>query len=310
MTVSTRIRRGVTTSGATIVALSLAASLAGCGSGDEDGSAGSPEESPAAASDPDIRAMLPQEIADGGVLNAVVSQYPPFVEINASGDPEGVSIEVAQAIADVFGLDLETSVVGDLPAILSGLSADRYHINIGPQADLPERQEAHDFIDWAVSKLAFLVPLGNPEDVQEIADVCGLRVAVVAGGSGEQTVRQQSDLCVSGGEAAVEVQAYDDQSAITLAVEAGRADAAGAGIASLLHFAAQNDDLEVAATEADNILGEVPQGIVIDNKDAELVEATLAAMTKLWEDGTLEQIMDGAGLADVLMEPSLNSATS
>lgn len=311
MIIRTITRGSTRRSAITALALSATLMLAACG-GDSDGDGDSPtEEAPATpAGNEELRALLPTDIADGGVLSVVVSQYPPFVEINADGDPEGVTTEVARAIADLLGLELELSVVGDLPAILSGLRSNRYHINVGPQADLLERQVDNDFVDWTVSKLAFLVPLDNPDDVQEIADICGLRVAVVAGGSGEQTVQQQSNLCVEAGEEAVEVQSYDDQSAITLAVEAGRADAAGAGIASLLHFAAQNQDLEVAAQDAENILGEVPQGIVIDNRDTELVEAVLAAMTELWDNGTLEEIMGEAGLAEVLMEPALNAATS
>lgn len=259
-----------------------------------------------------IREMLPAEYAEAGEITAVNSgSFPPYTIIHEGGNVEGASAELADAVGEIWGIEMNHVTADGLSSILTGMSSGRFDFAFGPVGDFAERQEQNDFIDYVQEFVVFAVESGNPNDIQTLADTCGLKIAVQAGGSAERVIQEQSQTCQDGGEAAVEVMSFKDQPQSILAVRSGRADAFFSSQAPLTYFVEQADgELELAATGQDNGFDTLYQGAVVA-KDDELGPVLMETLTLLFESGAYEDIMTKWNLGDnMIEEPGMNLATS
>src|SRR5690349_12160990 len=130
-----------------------------------------------------IRALLPENIRQRGYLVAVNSgSYPPYEIVIGPNELQGASNDFATAFGQLFGVDVRHQTVGGLAAMLAGFDAGRYDMSLGPTGDFPDRRSKIDFIDWVQEYVAFAVQKGNPKNIQNLDDVCGLTIAVMAAG--------------------------------------------------------------------------------------------------------------------------------
>ncbi|MCQ4161828.1 ABC transporter substrate-binding protein [Roseomonas sp. GC11] len=257
-----------------------------------------------------LRARLPAEIRQAGELVAVNNgSFPPYeIVINAT-TMRGASADLAEAVGQVLGLRLRHETVSGLSAMLAGIKAGRYQMAIGPIGDFPERQAANDFVDFVREYVVFAVHAGNPAGIRDLADTCGKKVAVMAAGSAERVIKQQSAQCVAAGKPAVEVQSYTDQPTSILAVRSGRAEAFFSSQAPLTYFVQQaKGELELAATGRSNGFGDLYQGSVVP-KDGVLRDVLLATYQQLFDNGTYAAIMKKWGLeGNMIPAPGVNLA--
>lgn len=116
--------------------------------------------------------------------------YPPFETIDGSGQPVGVSVELARALAKTLGRPLKIEnmpFVGLIPSLQNG----RIDCVISSMTDTPERRQAITFSDAYLSTgLALLV--NAKSDFRSLADVDqpGNTIAVRLGTTGESWARQ------------------------------------------------------------------------------------------------------------------------
>src|SRR5690606_1973091 len=170
----------------------------------------------------ELRARLPQEILDAGRMVAVNNgSFPPY-EIVTGTELTGATRDISDAIGEILGVTIDHASVAGLPALLSGINSGRYQFSMGPVGDYPDRQKANDFIDWAREYVVFAVEKGNPPGITSLDTSCGKRIAVMAGGSAEKVIKEQSEKCVADGKSAVEVQSFTDQPSSILAVRSKR----------------------------------------------------------------------------------------
>ncbi len=143
--------------------------------------------------------------------------YPPFETINEAGDPVGVSVDLARALAASLHRPLRIEnipFVGLVPALKSG----RIDAVISSMTDTPERRESIAFSDpYLTIGLALLV--GKNSSLQSPADLDqpGRTLAVRQGTTGEVWARAHLKTA--------KVLALDKESAAVLEVLQGRADA-------------------------------------------------------------------------------------
>lgn len=265
-------------------------------------------EVPTQELDEDLRSQLPQDIQDDGTMVAVnTGSFPPYVVVGSGNEVTGATADLATALEQMLGLTIEHTTIDGLASVLQGMDANRYDLDLGPIGDFPERQEQATFIDWVQEFVVFAVPAGNPAGIEDLASTCGTRIAVQAAGSAEQTINDQSAVCVEEGQEAVDVQSYKDQPSSILAVQSGRADAFFSSQAPLTYFVNQSDgELELAGTGQPNGFDDLYQGAVVP-KDSELAEVLLVAFEGLYANGTYEAIMTKWGLEDNMLEaPGVN----
>ncbi len=261
--------------------------------------------------DQSLRARLPKSILDSGELVAVNNgSFPPYEIVGDDHALTGASADLWEAIGGLLGLKIRHETVSGLAAVLAGIKSGRYQLAAGPVGDYPEREPANDFVDWVQEFVVFAVQKGNPTHIGSIADTCGQRVSVMAAGSAEKVIKQQSEECVKAGKPAVEVQSFTDQATSILAVRSRRADAFFSSQAPLVYFVSQtNGQLTLAGTGQKNGFEDIFQGTVVP-KDSALGAVVLDAFKILFANGTYAKIMKKWGLeGNMLQAPGLNLAT-
>lgn len=262
--------------------------------------------------DPQLRAKLPKDVLAAGELVAVNSgSFPPYDIIGDNQALMGASADLETAVGQLLGIRFRNETVSGLAGVLGGIKAGRYQLDMGPDGDFPDREPANDFIDWVREFVVFAVPSGNPKHINDIADTCGLRVAVQSGGSAEQVIKKQAAACTAAGKPAVEVQSFGDQPTALLAVRSGRSDAFFSSQAPLTYFVQQtNGQMELAATGKSNGFGTIYQGTVVQ-KGSQLGPVLLEAYQTLFRNGTYAAIMRKWHLdGNMIPAPGLDLATA
>lgn len=117
--------------------------------------------------------------------------YPPFETIGTDGKPEGVSIEIARALASDLGRPLQIEnmpFTGLIPALKTG----KIDLIISSMTATPERAKAVTFSDpYLTTGLGALVPADS--EARGLADIdqAGCTVVVRQGTTGEVFARKQ-----------------------------------------------------------------------------------------------------------------------
>ncbi|AQT46922.1 MULTISPECIES: ABC transporter substrate-binding protein [Bartonella] len=259
----------------------------------------------------ELRAKLPAKNLESGKLISVNGgSFPPYIIAKSNTDIDGASEDFSQAISELLGLKIEHLTVSGLAAELSGVNSGRYDLSIGPVGDYPSRQGANDFIDYVQEFVVFAVKKGNPENITNLGETCGKRISVMAAGSAEKVIKQQSEVCIKDGKPAVNVLSFADQPTAILSVRSNRADAFFSSQAPLTYFVQQaNGQLELAGIGQKNGFEDIYQGAVVA-KNSPLGNVLKSAFNELIANGTYEIIMKKWGLENNMVKSvDVNMAT-
>lgn len=257
---------------------------------------------PAQKLDETLRAKLPEEIRKAGKMIAVNNgSFPPY-EIVTGTVLTGATKDLSDAIGQLLGITIEHATVAGLPALLSGINANRYQFAMGPVGDYPDRQKSNDFVDWAREYVVFAVEKGNPKGITSLETTCGTRVSVMAGGSAEKVLKEFSAKCSEQGKPVVEVQSYTDQPSSILAVRSKRADAFFSSQAPLTYFVQQSNGLlELTGIGLSNGFKDIYQGAVVP-KGSPLAGVLRDAFNVLIANGAYATLMKKWGLDNNLIK--------
>ena len=281
-----------------LLSLLLAASmcvvlLAACGSnGSADASKGAASSAPAAsaaasgdksADKADGDAAEVKTIESGKLIMATNAQFPPY-EMVADGDGvngtgfEGIDIEIAAAIAEKLGLELQVDDM-DFDAALTAVQQGKCDLVLAGLTYTDERAQLMTFSDsYAQGVQAIIVKEGSaiasPDDLAN------------AGMIGTQRGTTGYIYCTDDfGED--HVAAYDNGAAAVQALMNGQVDAVVIDKMPAETFAAENDGLKVLDTAYTT-----EDYCAAMNKDNEaLTKEVNVVLAELKADGTLDQIV-------------------
>lgn len=301
------------TAAATLTAAALVLTACTDASQQPTGSTGAPDEASAEASfdpstveaDEEIAAMLPTEIADKGTLTVGSdAAYAPAEFIDVDGEtPVGFDVDMVTAVAAVLGLDAEVESAafdGIIPAIGS-----KYDVGVSAFTITDERTAEANMISYAVAGSQFGVAAGNPEDFDP-ESLCGTTIGVQTSTIQDDELTAATQACEDEGEEPIEVVRYESQADVTTNLVGGKLQAMYAD-SPITAYAVEQTSGEVETVG--EIRDAAPYGIVVSQDDEELTEAVQAALQKLIDDGTLEEIFAGWGSEDVVVdEAELNPA--
>ncbi|NRG39344.1 ABC transporter substrate-binding protein [Rathayibacter sp. VKM Ac-2835] len=288
----------------------LLLTLTACSAGDDASSAGSGSSAGVASEvDPDVQALVPDDIAEAGVIRmGLDGAYPPFGSISEEDGETlvGLDADLAREMAALMGLEVEFSITsfdGLIPSLQSGTN-DMAMNSIG---DTKEREEVVDFVTYYHNGTVALVEAGNPMDLTATA-LCGATVAVNRGSLQQSTMLPpQAETCAAEGEEAPTEAVFAGTPEALLALTAGQVDAVLADVPPLVLAQQANDAFEIAgpATKNPN-----PGGVALP-KGGAFTEAVHAAMTELMANGTYDELIAKYGLEDIAIEESVvNGANS
>lgn len=233
-------------------------------------------------------ALLPKDhtfVNPGKFTVASVPGNLPFaVYASDTKTPVGGEPDIAQLVADSFGLELELVPVAwaDWPL---GLDSGRFDAAIHNVTVTEERKEKYDFSTYRNDLLDFYVARDSKiESISKPEDVAGLKVIVGASTNQEQILLRWIEANKEKGLADTEVQYYDDVVVQDLALASGRADAYLGPNAISAYKAARDDKTRLVGTFS----GGWPQTAeiaVATKKGSGLAEAITAALNAQIENG-------------------------
>lgn len=159
--------------------------------------------------------------------------YPPFEMADAKGQPEGVSVDLARALAEKLSRKLEILNI-PFDGLIPSLKTGKIDVILSSMTATPERAKAIDFSEPYLSTgLCLLVGKSSPVQNATDCDRSGRTVAVKQGTTGHLYARQFKQA---------RVLVLDRETACVLEVVQGKADAFLYDQMSVLKHWQQNPD--------------------------------------------------------------------
>ena len=250
--------------------------------------------------DDEIAALLPDSVAGDGTLTVGTdTSYAPAEFLAEDGKtPVGFDVDIAKALANMFGLEVVPQT-SNFDSIIPSIGT-KYDIGISSFTVTKERLEAVDFVSHFDAGSAWAVKKGNPNKIDTF-DLCGKKVAVQTATMQETEANKIAKQCEADGKDKLEVISSKLQTDVTTNVVTGKADVFYADSPVAGYAIAQTDgQLEMLG----KVEGVAPEGIVIKKGDSQMDEAVQKAVQKLIDDGTYLKILKYWGVEDGAIETS------
>lgn len=211
----------------TVATLALAALPAWAQTTQPDLSPEQPGRPRSAKVDEAIKQVSPQfKFAKDGVLvvGTTTGRLPFGAYALDNKTPVGNAPDIAQLVADSLGRKLELVSVAwaDWPL---GLQSGKFDVVISNVTVTEERKEKFDFSTYRNDTLGFYVAKDSKiQSIRAPKDVAGLKVVVGASTNQEQILLRWNQQNIAAGLKPVDIQYYDDDVVLYLALASGRAD--------------------------------------------------------------------------------------
>ncbi|MBE1514570.1 amino acid ABC transporter substrate-binding protein [Nesterenkonia halotolerans] len=259
------------------VSAAAALTLASCGGGDDaqsDGAAG--------ASDGETASGLSlEEVQEAGVLTVgTEGTYRPFsYHEDGSGELTGFDVEIASAVGEELGVDVEFEET-QWDAMFAGLESARFDVIANQVSITDEREESYQFSEPYTVSNGVAVTLEENEDITSFEDLDGATTA-------QSLTSNWYELATESG---ADVEAVEGWAQSVTLLEQGRVDATINDKLTYLDYQAteNNENIKIAAETEDQSLS----ALTFRQGSDSLVEAVDEAMATLAEDGTLTEISE------------------
>lgn len=260
----------------------LALSLAACGGSASSSEAASSEAvSSEAASSEAAESTETAELTTvnpGKLTMSTNAAFPPYEMTTDSGEFEGIDVEIAGAIAEKLGLELQIDDMDFDAALLAAQSGKSDMVMAGVTVN-EERLKVMDFSNtYASGVQVIIVPEGS--EIATADDLAGHLIGTQRGTTGN--IYCTDDF----GEDSV--IAYDNGLTAVQALNNGQVDCVVIDSAPAQEFVAANPGLVILDTE----YVQEDYAIGMAKGNTALVEAINAALAELQADGTVQAILD------------------
>lgn len=251
-----------------------------------------------------IAKLVPDYVTkDGKLTIGMDTSYAPAEFLASDGKtPVGFDVDIAKALAGVFGLEADPETA-NFNSIIPSVGS-KYDIGISSFTVTKERLEAVDFVSHFDAGSAWAVKKGNPQKV-DTSNLCGKKVAVQTATMQETAANKMAKQCKADGKPTLDVISSKLQTDVTTNVATGKADVFYADSPVAGYAIAQtNGELEMLG-KAEGI---APEGIVVKKGDKQMDEALQKALQKLIDDGTYMKILKYWGVQDgAISKPEINT---
>ena len=221
-------------------------------------------------------------VTDGVLTMSTNAAFPPYEMTNDSGDFEGIDVEIAGAIADKLGLELQIDDM-DFDAALLAVQQGKSDMVMAGVTVTDERKAVMNFTDsYANGIQSVIVP--EDSDIASIDDMQGKLIGTQAGTTGYIYC---SDTPENGGFGEDNVIAYDNGITAVQALMNGQVDCVVIDNAPAQEFVKANPGLKILDTEYAN----EDYAIGVNKDNAALLDAINGALAELKADGTVDAIV-------------------
>lgn len=233
-----------------------------------------------------VVALVPAAIKERGTLNiATMTKYQPY-SFTVGDKQVGMIPEMVTAVAQTMGLKPNIATM-DFPAILLGLQAKKYDIGMGEYFVRQDRLEVADFVTEWSNYNAFIVNQGSTFTPSGLPDICGHKIAILAGSSGVPAMEIGKQRCSEAGKPAPEVSNFPAMADAILALSSNRVEAVLTGREVGLAMINQGQPFAVSGK-----VGGGPTATAVARTEGHetLPEAVQAAYLHLIKTGVYEKI--------------------
>lgn len=252
---------------------------------------------------------LPERIAAAGQINVGIERdHPPMEFVDPkTGELVGFDVDLINAIAQELGVKL-AYVHSRFEGLTPNLQSKRIDLIISGMYDTPARRDNFDFIDY-LSAGAVFYTLDKHSEIQKPLDLCGKVVTANRGTSYPGSVEKWStENCVPAGLPAIEVITDTDMASEFLYLNQGRAQGSVQGTEAIPTVLASK---EGPFRTLGGPFTDVKVGIGFRKDDAELRDAVLAGLEKVFASGKYSELIAKWGLeASVLDKPTVNQGAA
>lgn len=260
------------------------------------GPEGKPADEGAAESsyDESLHDLLPDSIKDSGTISfGGLWETPPVLSVDP-GDPTapvGFAPELAERFGEILGVEVEWQNLA-WPAQIPGLQAGSVDALFGQVSINAERElSVLDLLPFQSRVHGLLVAAGNPEDINAIADLCGLTIAVPIGSAQSAKVIEINEKdCTGKGEDAIKLAEYQGAAPAVQALRAGTVDAWLDVMPNIQATVDSNSDVFAGVEVPEEEMPVEFSGIAVSKENPGLSEALLGAMRIVIEDGSYAEI--------------------
>lgn len=264
------------------MAAMMAASLAGCSSKQAETKA--PEtaaETQEAAGETteaaDETAEEPkEEAAAGGVLvMGTNAEFPPY-EFYEDNDIVGIDVEIAKAIAEKMGMELQIEDMA-FDAIIPAVTSGKADFGAAGMTVTEERQRSVEFTDtYANSNQVAIVK--EDSDITGSADLEGKTIGVQLGTTGDALATELKDATV---------ERYNKGLEAVQSLTQGKIDAVVIDQATAQAFVKKTEGIKILEEK----MSEEEYAIAIKKGNTDLVEKMNAAIAELKSEGKIDEIV-------------------
>ena len=219
-------------------------------------------------------------VSDGKLIVGTEAGFAPY-EYLVGNEVKGIDMDIAQAIADALGVELEVQNMGFDGALLA-VQQGKVDIVAAGVSVSEEREEVMDFsVKYVDSKDVILVNKADPKVEESSADALEGKVVGVQQGN-------IADLWVSENASPKSVQRYTKFVQAAQDLLNGKIDCIVMDEAPALELVASNDGLEILAGDA---LFEDSYAVAIKKDNEQMKAAVDAVITQLQESGQMDEII-------------------
>jgi polar amino acid transport system substrate-binding protein len=239
------------------------------------------------------------ELQDGKLLIGSDIAYAPIEYYEEGTQNEtGMDVDLARAMAELLGVDVEFQQVADFAGIVGDLKSKRYDIVMSAISVTPEREAEIDMVPYfGPVGTGILTPKGNPNGFQALEDLCGKNVAAQVGTyQVDQVTALNEDACKDN---PIVLRTFPENPASVQELLLGRVDAQLADDPVVAYNALNSDgDLEVAADGFEA----APYGMGVRKDSPELQAVLEEALAKIRANGTYDQILEDWGQQEYALQ--------
>lgn len=260
------------------VALCMAAVLTACGTPakTETTKAAEAETTKAGTETTKAEAEAESSAAGGKLVMVTNAEFPPY-EYHENNDIVGIDADIAKAIADKMGMELEIQDMAFdslIPAVQSG-KADFTAAGMTVNED---RKKNVDFTDtYAQAAQVIIVKEGS--EIKTPADLDGKKIGVQTGTTGDIYAGDIKDA---------EINRYNKGMEAVMALTQGKIDAVVIDREPAKVFVKENAGLKIL----DEAFTEEEYAIAVKKGNTELLDKMNAAIKELKDSGELQKIVD------------------
>ena len=229
------------------------------------------------------------------------AEFAPFEYINDDGEIDGFDIALMKAMGEEMGYDIEV-VNMEFKSLTASLKTGGLDVVAAAMTITDERQQVVDFSDgYYEAGQCIVVKNGSP--IKTFTDLEGKSIAVQEGTTGDLMVTPGNEESLL---KSADVKRFKKGTDAIISLKNGGVDAVVIDQAPAKAYEKQNEG-SITCIVSDEVASEV-YGLAVQKGNTQLVGEINAALAKLQENGTYNQILDQYvnGDADVYTSKSDN----